>query len=136
GAAGGAARHRGRGGPPRGVAACRSGVGPFGGHRRGRVSPVVLPMGGIAPVDVEVRCDGALHVARFEHGRLRLVAHDADAERALVALGGDAPTCLALTEAWVTAVRTLESGGLHPLDGLRRLDKDVPAPEPWEPPAG
>jgi hypothetical protein len=97
----------------------------------------LLLLAGVAPVDVEVACDGAVHVARFADGRLQLVDHDEDAERALVALGGELPPCLALADAWATAAAAVDSGGLHPLDGLAQLGKEPAGerPDPWVPPA-
>lgn len=55
----------------------------------------------VAPASADVPCSGGTHVVAWEQGRLRLRDHDdLEAERALRALGGDVPGCLALKHAW------------------------------------
>ncbi|MCP3854157.1 MAG: hypothetical protein GY698_05395 [Actinomycetia bacterium] len=59
----------------------------------------------IEDLELTVRCGGGLHVVRWSRGRLVLDHHpDIDAERALVAFGGEAPPCVAHYELWCEAV--------------------------------
>lgn len=56
---------------------------------------------GLAPALATVDCGGATHRVRWSQGALHLDDHDdADAEEALVALGGDPPACFALVALW------------------------------------
>lgn len=57
----------------------------------------------IRPITVTVRCCGVDHRVSWRHGRLVLHDHDADAEQAVVALGGEPPLCAELLEAWRSA---------------------------------
>ena len=89
---------------------------------------------GISAVDVTVACTDAVHRARFIHGRLELADHDADAERAMAALGGDIPACVELLQLWHAAVATVADGQMNSIHALRRV-RDLPADEPpWERP--
>lgn len=55
----------------------------------------------VAPARTSVRCSGGEHELRWERGALVLADHDdVEAERALRALGGDVPQCLAVRLAW------------------------------------
>lgn len=60
---------------------------------------------GIPPVELDVRCDGGVHVVRWAEGRLHLVDHgDIDDERTLARLGGVAHACLQLADLWDAAL--------------------------------
>jgi hypothetical protein len=51
--------------------------------------------------ETAVPCGSGTHIVRWEAGQLTLPAHpDAEAELVLGALGGEKPTCVALTETW------------------------------------
>jgi hypothetical protein len=56
---------------------------------------------GLEPADAEIQCEGARHRLRWAGGALHADDHlDIEAERALAALGGDAPPCLDLIRLW------------------------------------
>lgn len=55
------------------------------------------------PVRVQVNCSGGKHTILWKRGAVALLDHDEDAERALVALGGDAPRCLEIIDTWRSA---------------------------------
>ena len=59
---------------------------------------------GFAPVTATIECEGSEHALTWRAGELELEDHDIDAERALVALGGEAPMCVDLLDAWIHAV--------------------------------
>jgi hypothetical protein len=54
----------------------------------------------VPPVKVTVDCDGEHHTISWRRGALVLEAHDAAADEALVALGGDRPPCLEVRRSW------------------------------------
>lgn len=57
------------------------------------------------PVDLVVRCGGNEHRLVWERGAVRMLDHpEPDAERAMVALGGAEPPCLALLGLWELAI--------------------------------
>ena len=55
---------------------------------------------GLPDVTAKIECDGREHRITWRRGKLVLEDHDVLAERALVALGGDGPACLAVLDAW------------------------------------
>ena len=56
---------------------------------------------GVAPAEAEIECDGASHRLVWARGEVRPLDHpDPDADRALVALGGESPACLDVIRAW------------------------------------
>jgi hypothetical protein len=56
---------------------------------------------GVPPVHVTVECDGGqFHTISWRRGALVLEAHDAAADEAIVALGGDRPPCLEVRRSW------------------------------------
>lgn len=58
-----------------------------------------------APVELELTCGHAEHRLRWHRGAVTMLDHpDADAEAALVALGGDEPPCLTMLRLWELAV--------------------------------
>lgn len=55
----------------------------------------------LSPCHVDVPCGSGRHVIRWEAGELRLDSHaDPEAERVLVALGGEKARCIEVAEAW------------------------------------
>ena len=100
-----------------------------------RPGPVTPAFDGISPVTVDVACTDAVHQARFDEGRLRLLHHDVDAERAMAALGGDVPACMQLLQLWGAAVANVdagEAGSIHRLgEHSGRVDHRR---APWAPP--
>jgi len=55
----------------------------------------------IGAATAELECSGEQHVLEWRDGALHLHGHpDVDAERALGALGGEAPACVALRDRW------------------------------------
>lgn len=93
---------------------------------------------------IEIRCDGGLHAARVEQGRLVLDDHDVEAELALLALGASLPPCLVYLAVWRQSL--LDPAFLLAWsddvddDGLRTAREDWEGNywESWplEPPAG
>jgi hypothetical protein len=55
---------------------------------------------GIPDVSVTVACGGAEHALLWREGALVAPDHDLSAERALVAMGGQAPYCVEVLDAW------------------------------------
>lgn len=56
-------------------------------------------------IELAVSCSGARHRLRWNRGQVALADHDdLDAELALVAFGGDEPTCLSYLRLWDDAV--------------------------------
>ncbi|MEM7326124.1 MAG: hypothetical protein AAF531_23755 [Actinomycetota bacterium] len=61
------------------------------------------------PLDLPVRCGGAVHQLRWQKGEVTLADHkNLDAELALVAFGGAEPPCVARYRLWEDAI---EDGG-------------------------
>jgi len=57
------------------------------------------------PTDLDVACSGARHQLRWAENGVELLDHpELDAERALMALGGAEPACLALLTLWQEAI--------------------------------
>ena len=54
----------------------------------------------VAPVVLELDCNGASHRIRWRRGRIRVLDHDVLAERAMLALGGEPCPCLELLDTW------------------------------------
>jgi hypothetical protein len=54
----------------------------------------------VPPVHVTVDCDGEQHTISWRRGALVLEGHDAAADEALVALGGERPACLEVRRSW------------------------------------
>lgn len=64
---------------------------------------------GVAPAEGEIDCDGATHRLRWADGGLHALDHaDPEADRALVALGGERPACLQILDAWAQHSATPE----------------------------
>jgi len=64
---------------------------------------------------VKVRCSGSLHtISLIDRGALVLHDHDIEAERALVALGGEPCRCLQVLDAWRKRDRAKLPGQLRP----------------------
>lgn len=56
---------------------------------------------GVAPAETEIDCDGARHRLTWTQGEVIPLDHpDPEADRALVALGGDSSACLDVIRAW------------------------------------
>lgn len=57
------------------------------------------------PLELTINCTGERHLLRWGRGRLSLEHHpDLEAELALIALGGEAPTCLRYRSLWEDAI--------------------------------
>ena len=70
-----------------------------------------------------IPCGGSVHVVRWHHGEVLLDQHpDIDAERALVAFGGEAPPCLEHYELWCDAVA--DGGFLGEWAHLHQIGRD------------
>lgn len=64
---------------------------------------------GVAPAEGEIDCGGAPHRLRWIDGQLHALDHvDPDADRALIALGGERPACLQILDAWAEHSATPE----------------------------
>lgn len=78
-----------------------------------------------AELELWIDCDGGKHSVVWSRGRLRLDAHDPDAEAALAAFGGTPPACLTVLGLWRSAVTDggfLEEWARHPRPMLGRRD--------------
>ncbi len=86
---------------------------------------------GFPRAETTIACSGAEHRLRWEHGELHALDHgDPDAERALVALGGEPCACVELLDAWAQHASDLRVLVL----GTRGAGDRIPAPEQLESP--
>lgn len=54
----------------------------------------------VEPIAVPVMCTGALHIVRWQRGKIVLDDHDVRAEASFIALGGGTVPCMRVLQAW------------------------------------
>lgn len=78
---------------------------------------------GLPDVTATIDCDGHEHRITWRRGKLVLEDHDVLAERSLVALGGAAPLCLEVLDAW------RRKGAMGLLANLLLREHEIPSEE-------
>jgi hypothetical protein len=84
---------------------------------------------GLPPVDIDVRCGGAVHRVLLRRGKLVLADHSIAAEAAAVALGAASPPCFEVYRSWRS--REQWEIALQPRGpGFHQLYRRPPLPKP------
>jgi hypothetical protein len=84
----------------------------------------------LGPAQATVSCGGEQHVIRWAEGQLLAASHpDTDSELVLAALGGEAPRCVEILQAWGAHADDLEVLMVGPRSAADRIDVSQPTEE-------